>query len=497
MSARPTCCSPRSGCRCSPISGWPASSATTRPAARARRPTSTRSSPTGTCPGPPTDVFSLAAVAVHALRGRPLWPGATADEMIAQAAAAGVDADRPRRRCCPTCPSRCAPSSAGRWSPSRTCAAPRPSSPSTCATASTPAPVELRAGRERRPPAAAAAPDGRTPTGVGAVDRVSSTDGIRSRDRAGLATVAARRRLTDGAAVLRRSSAAASGRRRRGAARAALGGGSADGDAAVGVGSALGRRRVIVGRGRRVEPPPGDRGRDAPSAPSQRRRRAPPRSRPLALAAATADRQPTPPIADAASAAAVLSRLDGFASGPSPSAIRSCSARSTRRASCCAEDTADADAQLVAPGCTLPGCTPTYRDVAARAPGTAGTASRSGDGDPGAVDADLCRRRAAVTVAGAAPTTLRIELSRPRRRLPDRRPAASAVMRRLRSRVRRAAPASSVGIAELEAGGRQLGRQHPLAGQDLVGEPAERDPQREAGHRAASPGDARAGPGCG
>jgi hypothetical protein len=48
----------------------------------------------GHLPGPPTDVFGLAAVAVHALRGRSVWArgadgsGETAAEMIAQAAAA-------------------------------------------------------------------------------------------------------------------------------------------------------------------------------------------------------------------------------------------------------------------------------------------------------------------------------------------------------------------------------------------------------------------------
>ncbi|HEY1487216.1 MAG TPA: serine/threonine-protein kinase, partial [Micromonosporaceae bacterium] len=44
----------------------------------------------GQLPGPPTDVFSLAAVAVHALRGRPIWPGPTSAAMVEQAAAAGV-----------------------------------------------------------------------------------------------------------------------------------------------------------------------------------------------------------------------------------------------------------------------------------------------------------------------------------------------------------------------------------------------------------------------
>ncbi len=42
----------------------------------------------GYLPGTATDVFSLAAVAVHALRGRPLWPGSQATEMIDAAAAA-------------------------------------------------------------------------------------------------------------------------------------------------------------------------------------------------------------------------------------------------------------------------------------------------------------------------------------------------------------------------------------------------------------------------
>jgi hypothetical protein len=37
-------------------------------------------------PGPQTDVFSLAAVAVHALSGRPIWAGTTSAEMIANAA---------------------------------------------------------------------------------------------------------------------------------------------------------------------------------------------------------------------------------------------------------------------------------------------------------------------------------------------------------------------------------------------------------------------------
>jgi hypothetical protein len=39
-------------------------------------------------PGPATDVFGLAAVAVHVLRGRPLWPGDTAAEQIEAAASA-------------------------------------------------------------------------------------------------------------------------------------------------------------------------------------------------------------------------------------------------------------------------------------------------------------------------------------------------------------------------------------------------------------------------
>ena len=42
----------------------------------------------GYLPGAATDVFCLAAVAVHALSGRSLWPGPTADEMTEQAAAA-------------------------------------------------------------------------------------------------------------------------------------------------------------------------------------------------------------------------------------------------------------------------------------------------------------------------------------------------------------------------------------------------------------------------
>ncbi|HJQ41782.1 MAG TPA: serine/threonine-protein kinase [Jatrophihabitantaceae bacterium] len=41
----------------------------------------------GSVPGPPSDVFMLAAVAFHALTGRSVWPGDTADEVLASARA--------------------------------------------------------------------------------------------------------------------------------------------------------------------------------------------------------------------------------------------------------------------------------------------------------------------------------------------------------------------------------------------------------------------------
>jgi protein kinase-like protein len=44
----------------------------------------------GCVPGAPSDVFMLAAVAVHALTGSPLWTGVTAEEVIARAAAGDV-----------------------------------------------------------------------------------------------------------------------------------------------------------------------------------------------------------------------------------------------------------------------------------------------------------------------------------------------------------------------------------------------------------------------
>jgi eukaryotic-like serine/threonine-protein kinase len=44
----------------------------------------------GCVPGAPSDVFMLAAVAVHALTGSPLWTGATPADMIARAAAGDV-----------------------------------------------------------------------------------------------------------------------------------------------------------------------------------------------------------------------------------------------------------------------------------------------------------------------------------------------------------------------------------------------------------------------
>src|SRR6266702_447466 len=49
----------------------------------------------GCAPGAPSDVFMLAAVALHALTGTPVWSGATPAEMLAQAAAGELDvADR-------------------------------------------------------------------------------------------------------------------------------------------------------------------------------------------------------------------------------------------------------------------------------------------------------------------------------------------------------------------------------------------------------------------
>jgi hypothetical protein len=49
----------------------------------------------GCAPGAPSDVFMLAAVAVHALTGTPVWPGASPAEMLVQAAAGELDvADR-------------------------------------------------------------------------------------------------------------------------------------------------------------------------------------------------------------------------------------------------------------------------------------------------------------------------------------------------------------------------------------------------------------------
>ena len=49
----------------------------------------------GCAPGAPSDVFMLAAVAVHALTGTPVWSGASPDEMLAEAAAGELDmADR-------------------------------------------------------------------------------------------------------------------------------------------------------------------------------------------------------------------------------------------------------------------------------------------------------------------------------------------------------------------------------------------------------------------
>src|SRR5579859_2966436 len=52
----------------------------------------------GCVPGPPSDVFMLAAVAVHALTGTPVWRGATADDKVAAAAAGAIGdvADRLR-----------------------------------------------------------------------------------------------------------------------------------------------------------------------------------------------------------------------------------------------------------------------------------------------------------------------------------------------------------------------------------------------------------------
>src|SRR5207302_9265821 len=44
----------------------------------------------GSVPGPPSDVFMLAAVAVHALTGAPVWRGATPDDLVAAAAAGDV-----------------------------------------------------------------------------------------------------------------------------------------------------------------------------------------------------------------------------------------------------------------------------------------------------------------------------------------------------------------------------------------------------------------------
>ena len=57
----------------------------------------------GFAPGPPSDVFSLAAVAVHALTGAPLWPGNTPAQMIEQAAAGELGE---ARRALGRCPNR-------------------------------------------------------------------------------------------------------------------------------------------------------------------------------------------------------------------------------------------------------------------------------------------------------------------------------------------------------------------------------------------------------
>ncbi|HZC69644.1 MAG TPA: protein kinase, partial [Jatrophihabitans sp.] len=50
----------------------------------------------GCVPGPPSDVFMLAGVALHALTGAPPWPDATAEVALARAAR-GVLADLPAR----------------------------------------------------------------------------------------------------------------------------------------------------------------------------------------------------------------------------------------------------------------------------------------------------------------------------------------------------------------------------------------------------------------
>jgi protein kinase-like protein len=50
----------------------------------------------GCVPGAPSDVFMLAAVAVHALTGSPLWTGVTAEDVIGRAAAGAVG-DLPSR----------------------------------------------------------------------------------------------------------------------------------------------------------------------------------------------------------------------------------------------------------------------------------------------------------------------------------------------------------------------------------------------------------------
>ena len=44
----------------------------------------------GCAPGAPSDVFMLAAVAMHALTGRPVWDGSTPDDMLAQAASGEI-----------------------------------------------------------------------------------------------------------------------------------------------------------------------------------------------------------------------------------------------------------------------------------------------------------------------------------------------------------------------------------------------------------------------
>jgi eukaryotic-like serine/threonine-protein kinase len=326
----------------------------------------------GYLPGAASDVFCLAAVAVHALSGRSVWSGATADEMTEQAAAAmfadPIDID------------------------SRLPAVPEPmravlgrallADPAKRATAAefaldlrhslAPSPVELRAGRAPAPGPVPAPSDGQFTYGVRLPD-IDPANLPRPR----------RLRIPDAARV---RLARVRVRRNR-----------------VGVGLAVaGAVAIAIAAFVMVRAP----GSDQPSG------RAPSGA---TLAAATGSLTPSgsgssaPSITDTGTAATVLADLDEVRERAFAERAPQLLAQVYVSAELLAEDTATLNA-VVQVGCTLTGVRTAYSNIRL-VPGETGAIAVVATATL-APSTLVCGGSPAGNLAGASATTLRIELAR-------------------------------------------------------------------------------------